>query len=183
MEMNLQPLAPACHVTGQPFAEGQRVASFLVRAANSPDVIRHDVLESAMAAYVPPGFVACSWVQAYKPRRAEENSERAMKLTAETLFVTLADPATERTPENTRLIQFLALLLERKRLLRPKGRSADGANNILEHAKTKQLYEVPVGELDPAFFLQVQAQLSVLVGAPKVKSDPPAAEPQLATSP
>jgi hypothetical protein len=182
MEMNLQPLAPACYVTGQPFAEGQRVASFLVREAQSPDVIRHDVLESAAAAYAPPGYVACSWVQVFKPRRHEENSERAMKLTAETLFVTLADPATEPTPENTRLIQFLALMLERKRLLRPKGRSADGARNVYEHAKSKQLYEVPVGEMDPAFFLQVQAQLSVLVGPPKGKVDPPAVEPQLTNS-
>jgi hypothetical protein len=113
-------------------------------------------------------------VQAYKPRRADENADRAMKLTADTLFATLADVATERTPENTRLIQFLALLLERKRLLRPKGRSADGASNLYEHAKTKQLYEVPVGELDPTFFLQVQAQLSVLVGTPKVKAEAPA---------
>jgi len=174
MEMNLQPLAPACHVTGQPFVEGQRVASYLVRMPTAPDVIRHDVLESAASSYASPGFVACSWVQAYKPRRAEENADRAMKLTADTLFATLADAATERTPENTRLIQFLALLLERKRLLRPKGRSADGANNIYEHAKTKQLYEVPVGELDPAFFLQVQAQLSVLVGTPKVRAEVPA---------
>ncbi len=181
--MNLQPLAPACHVTGQPFAEGQRVASFLVRVPASPDVIRHDVLESAAASYVAPGYVACSWVHAYKPRRADENADRAMKLTAETLFVTLADPATERTPENTRLIQFLALLLERKRLLRPKGRSVDGVSNVYEHAKTKQFYEVPVGELDPAFFLQVQAQLSVLVGTPKVKAEAPAAEAQVAALP
>ncbi len=181
--MNLQPLAPACHVTGQPFVEGQRVASFLVRVAASPDVIRHDVLESAASSYAPPGFVACSWVRAYKPREHEENAERAMKLTAETLFVTLADPATERTPENTRLIQFLALLLERKRLLRPKGRGADGDSNVYEHAKSKQLYEVPAGELDPEFFRQVQAQLSVLVGMPKVKTDPVAAEPQAVAAP
>ena len=38
--------------------------------------------------------------------------------------------------------------------------------NIYEHAKTKQVYEVPVGELSPEFFLAVQEQLSVLVGSP-----------------
>lgn len=176
--MNLQPLAPACFVTGQPFVEGQRVASFLVRAEQSTDVIRHDVLESAVPEYRAPGYVACSWVHVYKPRRNDDNPERAMKLTAENLFVTLADPAAEPTPENTRLIQFLALLLERKKLLRPRGRNADGTKNLYEHAKSKQRYEVPAGELDPAFFLQVQAQLSVLVGPPKAKADPPAVELQ-----
>ncbi|HWA10809.1 MAG TPA: hypothetical protein VG838_15320 [Opitutaceae bacterium] len=173
MDMNLQPLATTCFVTGQPFVEGQRVASFLVRTEQSADVIRHDVREDAVGSYRAPGYVACSWVHAYKPRRPEENSDRVMKLTAENLFVTLADPAAEPTAENTRLIQFLALLLERKRLLRPKGRNADGTKNVYEHAKSKQVYEVAVGELDPPFFLQVQTQLSVLVGPQRGPAEVP----------
>ena len=107
MEMNLQPLASACFVTGQPFVEGQRVASFLVRSTQSTEVTRYDVLESALGSYQAPGFVACSWMQAFKPRKHEGNSDRAMKLTAESLFVTLADPMTDPTPDNTRLLQFL----------------------------------------------------------------------------
>jgi hypothetical protein len=102
----------------------------------------------------------------FKPRKAGENAEREMKLTAEALFLNLADPATDVTPENTRLVQFLALMLERKRVLKPQGRSADGAKNVYEHAKSKQMYEVPVGELSPDFFIQVQEQLSVLMGPP-----------------
>jgi hypothetical protein len=86
------------------------------------------------------------------------------------LFLALADPATEVNAENTRLVQFLAFMLERKKVLRPKGRSADGEKNVYEHAKTKQLYQVPKGELTPEFFVQVQAQLSVLVGEPKPRA-------------
>jgi len=67
-------------------------------------------------------------------------------------------------------VQFLAFMLERKKVLRPKGRSADGEKNVYEHAKNKQLYQVPKGELTPEFFVQVQAQLSVLVGEPKPKT-------------
>ncbi|MGH7945749.1 MAG: hypothetical protein ACREF9_12170, partial [Opitutaceae bacterium] len=95
----------------------------------------------------------------------------ALKLTAENLFVALADPTTEPTPENTRLVQFLALMLERKKILRPKGLTADGARNRYEHAKSRAIFEVPAGELTPEFFVAVQEQLSVLVGAPKVKSE------------
>jgi hypothetical protein len=175
--MNLPPLAAVCFVTGQPFVEGQRVASFLVRDAQALDVIRHDVLASAVPAYVPCGPVACTWIQAFKPRRNDENPDRTMKLTAENLFVTLADPANEPTPAHTRLVQFLALMLERKRLLRPKGSSADGTKNLYEHVRSKQMFEVPAGDLDPQFFLQVQAQLSVLVGPPRSK----APDPQAAT--
>lgn len=179
MEMNLQPLAPACFLTGRSFVEGQRVASYLVHDAQTPAIIRYDVGEGAASGFAPPGFVACRWVHAFKPRPPGENPGRALRLTAENLFVTLADPAAEPTPGNTRLLQFLALLLERKRLLRPKGRTPDGERNLYEYAKTKELFEVPVGELNPQFFIQVQAQLSVLVGSPKIKAAP---EPQPAVS-
>ena len=183
MEMHLQPLATACAVSGEPFVEGSRVASFLVRTPKL-DVVRSDLLESQLGHFVPEGLVACRWVHVFKPRKAGENADRELKLTAENLFVTLADPLTEPTPESTRLLQFLALMLERKKILRPKGRSADRERNVYEHAKTKQLFEVPVGELTPDFFVAVQEQLSVLVGTPKPKAgvaatatQPPAAAP------
>jgi hypothetical protein len=180
MEMQLQPLASACHVSGQPFVEGNRVASHLVSKKNG-EVVRYDLLESELGNFVADGVVACRWVQIFKVRKASENSDRALKLTAETLFITLADPTAEPTTESTRLLQFLALMLERKRVLRPKGRTADGARNVYEHAKSKQLFEVPVGELTPEFFIQVQAQLSVLVGEPKAK--PVATDTSMQTEP
>lgn len=173
MELNLQPLATSCFVTGKAFAEGDRVLSFLVRNATSDEVMRYDVLESARAEFTVPGFVACSWGHVFKPRKANENPERELKLTAENLFVTLADPTVELAPENERLVQFLALMLERKKLLRPKGRAADGVRNLFEHAKTKAIYAVPAGELNPEFFMAIQEQLSVLVGGPKKSAEVP----------
>lgn len=172
MDLHLQPLATTCFVSGQPFVEGTRVASYLVRNA-AQEIVRYDVLESQTAGFSPDGYLACRWVHAFKPRRAGENPDRELKLTAESLFVALADPATEPSPENTRLVQFLALMLERKKVLRPRGRTADGARNRFEHAKTKQIFEVPAGDLSPDFFVAVQEQLSVLVGAPPVKTPPP----------
>ncbi len=176
MEMSLQPVAKTCFVSGEPFVEGARVASFLIRSAKG-EILRYDVLEPQVAGFKPEGFVACRWVQPFKPRKANENADRALKLTAENLFATLADPTTEPTPENTRLLQFLALMLERKKILRPRGRSNDGVRNRYEHAKTKQMFEVPVGELTAEFFVAVQEQLTILVGAPKPKEDAPASAP------
>ena len=172
MAFNLQPLAASCCVSGRSFAEGDRVMSFLVRATTL-EVIRYDLLAEHAAGFAPEGAVICRWIHAFKPKSKEENADRALKLTAETLFFALIDPATEPTPENTRLVQFLALMLERKKLLRPRGRTADGARNILEHARTKQRWEVPAGELTPEFFVAVQRQLSVLVGEPKPKAEKP----------
>ena len=175
MDLQLQPLATQCAVSGEPFTAGARVASHLVRMGAALEIMRFDVLETHVADFRPEGFVACRWVQPFKPRRAGENPDRALKLTAENLFVTLADPTTEPTPENTRLLQFLALMLERKKILRPRGRTADGTKDRFEHAKTKQVFELPAGELDPAFFVAVQAQLGMLVGSPPAAEAAPAA--------
>src|SRR5436190_24122313 len=104
MEMHLQPLASTCFLSGEPFVEGARVASYLVRQGAALEIARYDMLETQAANFAPDGYVACKWVQVFKPRRAGENPDRALKLTAENLFLTLADSTTEPTPENTRLL-------------------------------------------------------------------------------
>lgn len=173
MELNLHPIAAQCCVSGRAFAEGDRVVCYLVREADGLTG-RRDVLETEDPRLPAVAEVYCRWVVAYKPRRPGENADRALKLTAETLFLTLADPANPPNEANTPLLQFLALLLERKKLLKPRGRTPDGARQILEHMRLHQLFEVPVGELDAAFFVRIQAQLGVLVGEPKPR---PAVEP------
>ena len=150
MEPSLPPLATACAATGRPFAAGAYV--------------RHDVAEAAAPGFAAPGIPVCSWVQVFKPRDAHADPARLLRLNAENLFLTLADPAVGGAPENARLVQFLALVLERKKILRPKGRAADGVRQLYEHAKNKQLYEVPAGDLSPDFFLSLQEQLGALVG-------------------
>jgi hypothetical protein len=180
MELNLQPRALSCAVSGRTFAEGDRVASLLVRT-DAGDVVRMDALEAESAALPPRGFVACRWVQIFKFPPAEVNAERNLKLTAETLFLTLSDPSTEATPETDRLVRFLALLLERKRVLRPRGRTPDGARDRYEHARTKQLFEVPAIEITPEFFVAVREQLTVLVGEPKPAASWAAGTPSAAT--
>lgn len=177
MEISLQSVSPRCHVTGRDFAEGDRVVSFLIRGATpewvagvtqqkpDADVIgRFDVAESEQGNFSVPGPVACRWVQIFKPRKSGENPDRALKLTAESLFLNLSDPANERTVETERLLQVLAMMLERKRVLRPKGRSADRQRSVYEHAKLKTLHEVQAAELSPGFFLSIQGQLAALVG-------------------
>jgi hypothetical protein len=176
MELNLQPRALSCAVTGTAFREGDRVASLLVRA-DSGEVARYDALEERSGSLRPEGFVACRWVQVFKPRARDENPERALKLTAENLFLTLADPSTLASPETARLVRLLALLLERKRLLRPRGRSADGLREVYEHARTKQFFEIEAIDLTHEFFVAVREQLSVLVGEPKGAGEGPAQEP------
>jgi len=180
MELNLHPIATKCFVSGREFEENDRVVSYLVREA-SGEVARRDLRESEDGKFMPPAFVYCRWVVAFKQRKAEENADRNLKLTAENLFLTLAKPSggevdgpeqPEASAINTPLLQFLALMLERKRQIKLRGLTADGASQIYEHMATHQLYEVPVGDLNAEFFQKIQEHLGVLVGTPKPKVEP-----------
>ena len=172
MELNLHPLATKCCVSGREFTEGDRVVCYLVREADGLTG-RRDLLETEDSKLAKPAEVYCRWVISYKPRRGEENADRALKMTAENLFVTLADPLNPPNEANTPLLQFLALMLERKKILKPRGVTADGSRNVLEHMRTHQMYEIPVGDLNAEFFVKIQGQLDVLVGGPKKRSDSP----------
>ncbi|MFZ5495315.1 MAG: hypothetical protein ACOZE5_08260 [Verrucomicrobiota bacterium] len=182
MELNLHPIATKCYVSGRDFAEHDRVVSYLVREATG-EIARRDLLQSEDGRFMPPAFVYCRWVTAFKPRR-DDNSDRNLKLTAENLFLTLAIPAGATTDTidassqglNTPLLQFLALMLERKRLLKPRGLTEDGTRQVFEHMPSHQFYEVPVGELNQEFFIKIQEHLGVLVGTPKPKAEGKSAE-------
>jgi hypothetical protein len=176
MELNLHPIATKCFVSGHDFQENDRVVSYLVREA-SGEVARRDLQASEDGRFMPPAFVYCRWVVAFKQRKAEENADRTLKLTAETLFLTLATPVggsessehSESSAINTPLLQFLTLMLERKKQIKPRGLTEDGARHLYEHMATHQLYEVPVGDLNAEFFQKIQEHLGVLVGTPKPK--------------
>jgi hypothetical protein len=172
MDLHLPSIATQCFVSGNAFVEDERVVSRLIRQEEDGEVTRVDVqLEAEEQLELPTGRVACRWIQLFKPKVAEENPEKDLKLTAENLFLTLAAPDNELGEEDGRLVQFLALMLERKRLLKPRGRNEAGTKDIYIHRGSKGLYEVPVGELTPEFFIAVQDQLSVLVGVPEESAE------------
>lgn len=187
MELNLHPIATKCFVSSREFQENDRVVSYLLREESmsptngpkSAEIVRRDLLESEDST-PPGGFVYCRWVTAFKPRR-DDDVALNLKLTAENLFLTLATPAgseavgDQPSAINTPLLQFLALMLERKRLIKLRGLTEDGARQIYEHMPSHQLYEVPVGDLNVEFFQKIQEHLGVLVGQPKAKIETPAA--------
>jgi hypothetical protein len=198
MELNLHPIATKSFVSGREFQEHERVVSYLARPAPVPgqdnaSFARFDLLESedqpafakgdfslpGAAEIKAPAFVYCRWVTADYKARKDGNSAQALKLTAENLFLTLAIPAGSLTSAeiesgqssvNTPLLQFLALMMERKKLIKPVGKTDDGLRHVYEHRASHVLYEVPIGDLNVEFFQKIQEHLGVLVGTPKPKA-------------
>ncbi len=180
MDLHLPAMSTACFVSGNHFVEDERVVSRLVRRHEDGEILRVDIQAEVEDQLKIPDREACRWVQAFKPKVANENPEKELKLTAENLFLTLAAPDNELSEADARLVQFLALMLERKRLVRPQGKNEDGTKDVYVHRGSKTRCEVPVGELTPEFFIAVQDQLSILVGVLDAEETPAeAAKPTL----
>jgi len=162
MELPLQPLSSRCCATGVEFRPGDRVVSVLVR--DDDDFRRLDCLESVEGDLQISGEFLCRWTRTYKAPERELNADRELRFTAESLFLSLTEEGNP-VEENADLKQFLALMLERKRVLKNRGRSSGGHLQFF-HAASNRMVEVPSGEMDASFFVGVRDKLGILLGEP-----------------
>lgn len=163
MELNLQSLASQCQVTGDVFAEGDRIVCTLVRLPDDT-VSRIDVLESSESDLEWPGEPLCRWTVVFKPTPPVENVEQEVRLTAENLFLELTSADEDMPAENFSLVQFLSIMLERKRVLRARGQSEDGAWKLFAYGPEKTIHRVPVGEITADSLLAIKHQLEAVLG-------------------
>lgn len=163
MEWHIPPVSRKSRLTERAFEEGDRVSSSLVRLEDG-SLERFDALasEAGEAAFQGQGQLVCRWDVTFKPKRDEgKDEEEAMELTAENLFASLFEGEEEPSQENAKLKHFLALILERRRLLRLERRGSSFDQYI--HRPTKIRYFVPAVELDPEFFVENQRRLDFLI--------------------
>jgi len=161
MDWKISSIARKSAHSERPFEKDERVLSILVKSDDG-EYERHDIHEGEEAAYERTGEAICKWTQVFKPKSNDAREEaEAMKLTADNLFMSLFEGEEEPTRDNAKLKHMLALMLERKRILRLKERQ--GEYSIYVHRPSKTAYPVPIVEVDPEFFLENQEKLAFLV--------------------
>lgn len=174
-DWQFRPVARKCAVSGAEFEIGQHVICFLFQDENG-ELERADVLPDHADAFSPPGLLLGRWSREIRDNTDEEKeARRAMLVSTEELFLSLLDgeeaaplpvdedaDSAEAAELRGRLLQVLALQLERKRILRPMGKPVDGRQPYL-HVKSKRELAVPASDLEPENLLRVQEQLSALV--------------------
>ncbi len=95
---------------------------------------------------------------------ADERMARKMALaSSEDFFISLFDENSAIETEETDVVkQMLALLLERKRILRPLGRPSGGVQKYL-HVSSKRVFDVPQSAPDENLILKIQSQLGSII--------------------
>lgn len=165
MEFSIKPVGEACAASGKPFEPGERVRSVLVRTPEGL-VERIDLLESEEAELPVEARVLCRWTHRIKKRDTSEAEARQAALqSAEDVFISLfekndreeEDPETLATRD--RLKFFLALQLERKRVLKPVG------GRRFRHTASGTVYPVPELEITPELVGEFSEEIA-LMGQP-----------------
>lgn len=174
-EWNIQPRASACQSCGRAFGDGQPYHTLLFddRMRYRRQDVCHDCWQGQFSlATDRRGFVSY-WQGLYEapPPKAVEPIARE---TAETLLRKLM---AQNDPRHAATIYILAVMLERKRLLKVKDQLVTCGQRtfIYEHARTGEMFSVP----DPGLRLdqleQVQRDVAALLaqGSASALSPPP----------
>lgn len=161
-EWQVQPLSRKCAVTGEALKPGDHVVCVVVKPVGA-EIARFDVAESRLADFKPDGLVLGRWKRDVKERDDEDRETRLRLLaTREEFFISLFADAADPEGDKAVLKQLLALLLERKRIIRAIGAPVAGMQ-LYRHGRSGEEYAVPVGDISPEQVARVQNALEVLV--------------------
>jgi hypothetical protein len=163
-----------CAKTGEPFVEGQPFYTLLF--LENGEYRREDLCEDAFRDRPEAPAPFSFWRSKFVPPPAHE-PEAVTKQTAEDLLRRYME---ELSPEHSNARYFLALMLERKRILKEVEVKREGGSvtRIYEHGKTGEVFVIPDPQLKLAELEQVQAQVaSQLGGQPADPAAAPTVEP------
>lgn len=163
MEWQVKPLARVSAVDGTAFSIGEKVLCFLYRNEEG-QLARDDIRPEEEERYNVPSPLLARWAREVKPAGEEEKQARRQVLeTAEDLFLALFDEdLPDVAGDRDALKVILGLMLERKRILRVKGKR--GKESVLYlHVRSKREYSVPARDLTPAEALRIQDDLQHFV--------------------
>jgi hypothetical protein len=122
------------------------------------------VLRDQATSFKPEGILLGRWTREVKERGEEEQAHRAQLLASrEEFFLSLYEDESDPSGDKGVLKHILAMLLERKRIIKQVGVADKGLMTYI-HSSSKQTYLVPVLDLQPAHILQVGTSLDLLVG-------------------
>lgn len=155
---NIDSPARECAVCGQKFAQGDSVRSFLLDAGKAYE--RVDVLAEKADAFKAAKPVICRWDWLVKPRdnRAREEARSALEQ-SEAMLLALCEgetPESVDADELAALKQLLALMLQRKRILRP---SADADDVFIHTSSGTRLHCPPPANMSEELLRKAAAQL------------------------
>jgi hypothetical protein len=164
MEWHFKSIARKSSHTQLPFVPGDRVVCLIYKDLDAGEMGRADVLPSEVDAFELPGEILGRWVRVVKDADEDGTTVRETVASAEDFFLSLyANDKVGARDETDALKHLLALMLERKRVVRALGKRQTAGMQLYRHVKTKQEIEVPIVEISTDLMLKIQDTLGDII--------------------
>lgn len=173
MDWTVKPLSRKSSISGELFELGAIIIChiFFEEHPEGPQLIRKDILQEEIESFELPKNLIAKWIR--KIDHQNDSEQNQSLLNAEELFISLFNNTNLDLEENTEkheellkqkntLKQLLALMLERKRILK-RLKSKDKEIILYLHSATKKEYSIPESVLDLNEILKLQEQLTSLI--------------------
>ncbi|MFT4901687.1 MAG: hypothetical protein ACI81V_000962 [Lentimonas sp.] len=164
MEWQIKTIARKSSLSETLFKPGDRIICLVYQAEGEGELGRADLLEAELVDFEIPGEVLGRWSRVVKDPEDLSQHAREVMASAEDLFFSLFEHEQSDAPEASNMLKhLLALMLERKRVLRAQPpRRSEGSQPYL-HVKTKQELLVPVVEISTELMFKIQDTIGDLL--------------------
>jgi len=164
MEWHFKGIARKSSLSRTPFVSGDRVACIIFKDYKVGEIGRMDLLMHEVDTIDLPGEILGRWMRVVKDPDEEGTSVRETVASAEECFLSLyAHAQSGAEDELAAMKHLLALMLERKRVLRAVGKRHKAGTQSYIHVKTKQMVDVPIVEISADLMLRIQDTLGDII--------------------
>lgn len=161
MNWHFQSIASTSTVSKSAFLDGEQVVCLIYKDVEKGEIARADIRSEEVDHFELPGELLGRWFQKVKKPESGQTAARRKVASAEDFFFSLyASSGDKDNCEETNALKYLlALMLERKRVVRAQGKRLHEGVQSYIHIKTKQTFAVPITDISVDLMVRIQKTL------------------------
>ena len=164
MEWQIKTISRKSTLSKAQFEPGDIAISLIFKESGGGEIGRADLLEGEVENFDLPGDLLGRWRRVIKEPDEESVNATETLASAEDFFFSLFEnTSADSVAESDMLKHLLALMLERKRVLRVVGSRKSSGEQIYRHVKTKQEVTVPIREMSRELMMNLQDTIGELM--------------------
>lgn len=164
MDWQIKTLSRKSTLSGTSFEPGDRAVSLVYIDDAAGDLGRADLHEHELSDLQLPGQVLGRWTWVMKdPEEGATNAADTVASAEDFFFSLFENEADAERDRSDALKHLLALMLERKRILRAVGPRQTSGTQTYCHVKTKQELNVPIAEISRELMFKIEDTLGDII--------------------